>query len=127
MTEERAESMDKQEPHSWHIPDETRVGVLAGVEEAEIWLQAHLLRCESCRRPIIDLLTRVGGEMSDGGAVDCHQARNALFHFLEGGREPASVLVQHIVMCDDCSHTFYEPAKAAIVLEFDPDETGEAG
>jgi hypothetical protein len=128
MTEERNETTDKQEPHGWHIPDEVRVGVLAGAEESEIWLQAHLLQCDSCRAPIIDILTKVGGDMvvSDEG-VDCHQARNALFHFLEGDREPSFVLLQHIVICDDCSHTFYDPAKAAILLEFDPDDTGEAG
>lgn len=132
MTEEREKTAareDDQETPDWHIPDEVRVGVLAGVEESEIWLQAHLLRCQACREPIIDLLAKVQGGMvvSDEGAVECAQARNAIFHFLETGREPSFILLQHVLNCDDCSHTFYEPAKAAIVLEFDPDDTGEAG
>lgn len=133
MSGEREEqanaSLERQNKPEWHIPDDVRVGVLAGVEESEIWLQAHLLRCKDCRRPIIDLLGEIQGTMlsSDEGAVDCAQARNAIFHFLEGDRDPQYILLQHILSCDSCSHTFYEPAKAAIILEFDPDETGEAG
>ncbi len=127
--EQMAAGLERQATPDWHIPDHVRIAVLAGVEESEIWLQAHLLRCEDCRRPIIGLLAEIQGTMvsSDEGAVDCAQARNAIFHFLEGDRNPPFILLQHILACDSCSHTFYEPAKAAIILEFDPDETGEAG
>jgi predicted anti-sigma-YlaC factor YlaD len=121
--------LEQQSTPQWHIPDEVRVGVLAGVEEFETWLQAHLMRCAACRKPIIDLLGEIQGTMavSDEGGVECAEARNALFHYLEGDREPPFMLLQHIIICDSCSETFYEPAKATAVLEFNPDETGEAG
>ena len=123
------EDLEQQEAPVWHIPDEARVGVLAGLEEYETWFQAHLLRCDTCRSPIIDLLGQVQATevFSDEGEVACAQARNALMHYLETDRQPPFTLLQHILACDACSRTFYEPAKAAVVLEFDPDDTGEAG
>ena len=121
--------LDRQSAPALHIPDEIRVGVLAGAEEAEIWLQAHLLGCEACRGPISELFAGVQGDtvVSDEGGVDCAQARTAIFNHLEDGREPAFIALQHILICDACAATIYEPAKAATVLEFYPDETGEAG
>lgn len=121
--------LERQETPAWHIPDQVRVGVLAGLEEYDTWFQAHLLRCDTCRRPIIDLLGQIQGTevVSDEGEVACAQARNALMHYLESGRQPPFMLVQHILACEACSQTFYEPAQAAVVLEFDPDEVGEAG
>ena len=121
--------LQRQVAPAWHIPDEARVGVLAGLEEYETWLQAHLLRCDACRSPIIDLMVQVQGSevTSDEGGVACAQARNALMHYLESDRKPPFTLLQHILACDTCNQTFYEPAKAAVVLEFDPDEVGEAG
>ena len=121
--------LERQVAPAWHIPDEARVGVLAGLEEYETWLQAHFLRCDACRSPIIDLMVQVQGSevISDEGDVACAQARNALMHYLESDRKPAFTLLQHILACDTCYGTFYEPAKAAVVLEFDPDDVGEAG
>lgn len=122
-------AMERQQTPDWHIPDQVRVGVLAGIEEYETWFQAHLLRCLTCRRPIIDLLAQTQGTelFSDEGAVACAETRNALMHYLETGRQPPPILLQHTFACEDCSNTFYEPAKAAVILEFDPDDTGEAG
>ncbi len=123
------DELERQQTPDWHIPDEVRIGVLAGLEEHEAWLQAHLMRCQTCRQPIIELLAQVQGTMvvSDEGEVTCAEGRNALMHYLESGRPPPFILLQHILACDACSHTFYEPAKAAVLLEFDPDEVGEAG
>lgn len=121
--------LEQQQTPDWHIPDQVRLGVLAGLEEYETWFQAHLLRCDTCRRPIIDLLAQTQGTevFSDEGAGTCAQTRNALMHYLETGRPPPLTLLQHILICESCSHAFYEPAMAAVVLEFDPDEVGEAG
>ncbi len=120
--------LEAQEPQSWHVPDQVRVGVLAGLEEHETWLQAHLLRCGPCRAAIIDLLDQVRGtELFSDEGVACALARNDVMHFLEAGRPPALVLLHHILNCEACSQTFYEPAKAAAVLEFDPEDVGEAG
>ncbi|HEU4759914.1 MAG TPA: hypothetical protein VFT91_08035 [Dehalococcoidia bacterium] len=121
--------LEAQEAHSWHVPDQVRVGVLAGLEEYETWLQAHLMRCAACRGAIIDLLGQAQGSevFSDEGEVACAEARNAVMHFLETGRPPALPPFQHIATCEACSQTFYEPAKAASVLEFDPEDVGEAG
>lgn len=115
---------------TWHIPDQVRVGVLAGIEEHERWLQAHLLSCNDCRAPLIDLLGKLAkAELTrpELAQVTCSEARNAIFHFLETGREPALDLLRHIVTCELCAEPFYEPAKARVVLEHDPDDTGEAG
>ena len=121
--------LEQQEAPSWHLPDEVRVGVLAGLEEYETWFQAHLLRCQACRGPIIELLTQTGGSEvgSDEGKIACAQARNAIMHYLEERRQPHPILVHHILTCDACSQTFFEPAKAAVLLEYDPDDVGEAG
>jgi len=131
VQEQRALQIDleRQTAPAWHIPDEARVGVLAGLEQYETWLQAHFLHCNACRSPIIDLMGEIQGceVISDEGEVLCAQARNALMHYLESDRRPPFTLLQHILACDTCCQTFYEPAKAAAILEFDPDEVGEAG
>ena len=121
--------LEAQEGHSWHVPDQVRVGVLAGLEEYETWLQAHLMRCDPCRGAIIDLLSQAQETevFSAEGDVACAEARNAVMHYLETARPPNLVLLQHILTCEACSLTFYEPAKAAAVLEFDPEDVGEAG
>lgn len=129
MSEELIRGIAGQVAVAWHIPDEVRVGVLAGAEEHERWLQAHLLRCESCSVPILALLGKLSGAEAAGpevARVTCSQARNAIFHFLETGREPAREL-GHIVTCESCSEAFYEPAKARVLLELDPEDVGEAG
>lgn len=118
------------EKASWHIPDEVRIGVLAGAEEYERWLQAHLLRCQGCCDPLIALLDKLAGAELTGAApaaMTCSQARNAIFHYLESGREPAFELLRHVVTCEACSEPFYEPAKARVLLEHEPEDVGEAG
>src|SRR3972149_6795948 len=94
--------LEGQGTPAWHIPDEVRIGVLAGLEEYETWFQAHLLRCHTCRRPIIDLLGQLQGTevLSDEGGVACAEARSALMHYLETGRQPPFALLQHILACD---------------------------
>ncbi|MFQ6019525.1 MAG: hypothetical protein ACE5KW_02090 [Dehalococcoidia bacterium] len=120
----------KQKGLSWHIPDEVRVGVLAGTEEHEVWLQAHLLRCQDCLTPLLTLYGKLPlgpACPTDPSSVDCSEARNAIFHYLETGREPAWELLCHITICEACSQPFYESAKNRVLLEYDPDEIGEAG
>lgn len=121
--------LERQRAPVWHIPDHVRVGVLAGLEEYEMWLQAHLLRCEACRQPIVHLLSKLQGAVQrepDPGTA-CAPARAALFHYLEDGREPSPALLHHVTTCEGCSQPFYEPAKAAVLLEFEPEDVGEAG
>jgi hypothetical protein len=122
--------LSQQKGLTWHIPDEVRVGVLASVEEHEVWLQAHLLRCQDCLTPLLNLYGKLPlgpACPTDPSVVDCSQARNAIFHYLETAREPAWDFLCHIVTCEACSQPFYEPAKNLVLLEYDPDETGEAG
>jgi len=120
--------LESQEPQSWHVPDQVWVGVLAGLEEYETWLQAHLLRCAPCRAAIIDLLGQAQAtELFSDEGVACALARNDVMHFLEAGRPLGLVPLHHVLSCEACSQTFYEPASAAAVLEFDPDDVGEAG
>jgi hypothetical protein len=122
----RAE-LRRQAAPAWHIPDHVRIGVLAGLEEYETWLQAHLLRCQACRQPIVRLLGKLQGSLgaAPGPPVACAPARAALFHYLEDGREPALPLLHHITTCEGCSQPFYEPAKALVLLEFEPEDVGE--
>lgn len=130
MSEQIKRDIAGQTVVAWHIPDAVRVGVLAGAEEHQRWLQAHLLRCEDCRVPLIALLGKLARAEATGpepAQVTCSQARNAIFHYLETSREPALELVRHIVTCEFCSETFYEPAKARVLLEHEPEDVGEAG
>jgi len=134
MAEQEAGSivkeLEEQAGRHWHIPDEVRVGVLAGSEEYETWLQAHLLRCQECLKPLLSLFGRLPVVEASGeglAAVACSQARNAIFHYLETGREPPQEFLHHVINCEACSRPFYEPAKNLVLLEFDPNDTGEAG
>lgn len=121
------EELKRQAVPAWHIPDHVRIGVLAGLEEYETWLQAHLLRCDACRQPIVRLLAKLQGSLqtAPGPTVTCAPARAALFHYLEDGREPSLPLLRHITTCEACSQPFYEPAKAVVLLEFEPEDVSE--
>lgn len=130
LSEQIIKDIEGQTAAAWHIPDAVRVGVLAGAEEHEWWLQAHLLRCEECLVPLNALLGKLAGAEAMGpepAGTTCSQARNAIFHYLESGREPGLDLVRHVVTCESCSEVFYEPAKARVLLEHEPEHVGEAG
>lgn len=120
--------LDRQVVPLWHIPDDVRVGVLAGADEHSLWLQGHFMRCEGCRAPLIALLNKRGAVgIRRPAETDCATARHSLFRYLEGGPDPSDEAFAHIVACDLCDDLFFEPAQAVILLEFEPEDVGEAG
>ena len=120
--------LDRQVAPVWHIPDDVRVGVLACTDEHGLWLQGHFMRCEGCRAPLIALLhKRLAVDITPPAPVSCAAARDALFRYLEGGDEPSNEAFAHIVACDLCDDLFFEPAQAVILLEYEPEDVGEAG
>ena len=130
MTSERekrmAADLSKQVAPALHIPDAVRVGVIAGSEEHELWLQGHLMGCEGCRAPLISLiLKRTAVDLSRPPEIPCAQARDCMFRYLEGGAEPDDATFAHITSCDLCDDLFFEPAQAVVLKEYEPEHVGE--
>ncbi len=107
----------------WHLPDELRMGVLAGVEEAELRLEAHLVSCEMCREAQILLAERAlltsDEDCRCGGECSCVKARNELLWLLEEGREMTDEAITHLNTCDDCRDHLLEPARMVYGREVD--------
>ena len=109
-----------------HIPDAVRVGVIAGMEEHELWLQGHLMACEGCRAPLIALLLgRTAVKVGRPAEISCAKARSLMFRYLEGGAHPDDATFAHITSCDLCDDLFFEPAQAVILREYEPEHVGE--
>ncbi len=121
--------LENQQTHSWHLPDEMRIRILAGDEEAVPWFQAHLMKCAVCRDPIMRLALEIQGtaEPDAMAQAQCVQTRAALIRYLETGVEPDMAARHHLALCPICSEPFVDAAKQRALLEFDPDDTGEAG
>ncbi len=103
-----------------HLPDDLRLGVLAGVEDEELRLEAHLLTCEFCREPgmtLAEFAETPDGRSAPQQPVACWEARNALLRFFEQGRELEPNAVAHLNVCERCRDHFLEPARAARALE----------
>ncbi len=109
-----------------HIPDAVSVGVIAGMEEHELWLQGHLMACEGCRAPLIALLLeRTAVKVGRPQEIPCTKARSLMFRYLEGGANPDDATFAHITSCDLCDDLFFEPAQAVILREYEPEHVGE--
>ena len=110
----------RQSTPPMHLPDELRLGVLAGSEDHELRLEAHLLTCEFCREPgmtLAEFAETPDGRSAPQQPVACWEARNALLRFFEQGRELEPNAVAHLNVCDCCRDHFLEPARAARALE----------
>jgi len=130
LTSEReqqiAAGLGQQVAPALHIPDTVRVGVIAAVEEHELWLQGHLMACQGCRAPLIDLLLkRTAVRLGRPPEVPCAKARDVMFRYLEGGALPDDATFAHIASCDLCDDLFFEPAQAVILQEYEPEHLGE--
>ncbi len=125
--EERiAAGLSKQVAPALHIPDAVRLGVIAGSEEHELWLQAHLMGCEGCRAPLIALLLkRTAMSLGRPPETPCAKTRDVMFRYLEGGPEPDDATFAHISSCDLCDDLFFEPAQAVVLKEYEPEHVGE--
>jgi predicted anti-sigma-YlaC factor YlaD len=116
---DRVESGRQSVPPT-HLPDELRLGVLAGIEDQELRLAAHLLDCELCREPgleLADFADTPDGRCAPQEPVTCWEARNALLRFFEQGRELEPNAVNHLNICECCRDHFLEPARAVRALE----------
>jgi hypothetical protein len=103
-----------------HFPDELRIGVLAGIEDHELRLQAHFLGCDACREPgmaLAEFADTPDGRCAPQQPVTCWEARNVLFRFFEQGRALESHAVAHLSACECCRDHFLEPARAVRALE----------
>jgi hypothetical protein len=125
--EERiAAGLNKQVAPALHIPDAVRLGVIAGAEEHELWLQGHLMSCEGCRAPLIALLLkRTAMSLDRPPEIPCAKTRNVMFRYLEGGPEPDDASFAHTSSCDLCDDLFFEPAQAVVLMEYEPEHVGE--
>ncbi len=121
-------ALEQQVAPIWHIPDEVRVGVLACTDEHGLWLQGHFMACEGCRAPLTRyMMKKRSVAIQRPPEVSCAYARGAMFRYLEANEEPSDAVFAHIVSCDLCDDLFFEPAQAVVLLEYEPDDTGEAG
>jgi hypothetical protein len=103
-----------------HLPDDLRLGVLAGSEDHELRLEAHLLTCEICREPgmtLAEFADTPDGRRAPQEPVKCWEARNALLRFFEQGRELEQSTVAHLNFCECCRDHFLEPTRAVRALE----------
>ena len=103
-----------------HFPDELRIGVLAGLEDHELRLQAHFLSCDACREPgvaLAEFADTPDGRCAPQQPVTCWEARNVLFRFFEQRRALESHAVAHLSTCECCRDHFLEPARAVRTLE----------
>lgn len=110
-----------------HIPDELRVGVLAGMEHHELRLQAHFLSCDACRKlglTLADLADMPDARCAPQQPITCWQARNALFRFFEQGRTLDPDGVAHLNACECCRDHFLEPARAVRALDEESSVSG---
>jgi predicted anti-sigma-YlaC factor YlaD len=110
-----------------HFPDELRIGVLAGIEDHELRLQAHFLSCDACRelgRALAEFADTPDGRCAPQQPITCWQARNALFRYFEQGRALDPDAVAHLNACECCRDHFLEPARAVRALE---DESSISG
>src|SRR3989304_6363668 len=86
-----------------HFPDDLRIGVLAGLEDQELRLEAHFLACDHCREPEVALAEFADtpeGRCAPQVPVSCVEARNALFHFLDQERKLTGDAVAHLNICE---------------------------
>ncbi len=121
-----AAELGQQVAPALHIPDTVRVGVIADMEEHEVWLQAHLMACEGCRAPLITLmLKRTAVDVHRPPEMPCAKARDVMFRYFEGGPLPDEAVLAHITACDRCDDLFFEPAEAVILKEYEPEHVGE--
>lgn len=105
-----------------HLPETIRLGALAGLEDEELRLEAHLVMCPICREPALELTARAERDADACvEANDCARARNSLFRFLEQGREAPSEAIAHLRDCDPCHDLFLESARCACTWELDED------
>jgi predicted anti-sigma-YlaC factor YlaD len=103
-----------------HFPDELRIGVLAGIEDHELRLQAHFLSCDACResgRALAEFADTPEGRCAPQQPMTCWQARNALFRYFEQGRALDPDALAHLNACECCRDHFLEPARAVRALE----------
>jgi predicted anti-sigma-YlaC factor YlaD len=103
-----------------HFPDELRIGVLAGIEDHELRLQAHFLSCDACREPgmaLAEFADTPDGRCVPQQPLTCWEARNVLFRFFEQRRVLESHAVAHLNACECCRDHFLEPARAVRTLE----------
>jgi hypothetical protein len=121
-----AAGLRRQVAPALHIPDTIRVGVIACMEEHDLWLQAHLMACEGCRAPLIALmLKRTAVDVRRPSEMPCAKARDLMFRYFEGGSLPDEAVLAHITACDRCDDLFFEPAQAVILKEYEPEHLGE--
>ncbi len=116
----------KQVAPAQHISDIVRVGVIAHTEEDCLRLQAHLMTCEGCRAPLISLvLHRTALPLARPPEISCAKACDVMCRYLEGGGLPDDATFVHITSCDACDDLFFEPARAVILREYEPEHLGE--
>lgn len=108
-----------------HFPDDLRVSVLSGAEEARYHFVPHLMQCPDCQERLADFVERLEGIAGDAGISDCERARSAALQFLDRGKPVLGDDLTHIAGCDDCNLLFMEPALALRVRE--SGGTGRAG
>jgi hypothetical protein len=121
-----AAALRKQVAPAMHIPDIVRVGVIACTDEDGLRLQGHLMACEGCREPLIALVPqRTALPLTRPAEISCAKARDAMCRYLEGGDQPDDAAFAHVTSCDLCDDLFFEPAKALILREYEPEHVGE--
>ena len=105
-----------------HFPDELRIGVLAGLEDQELRLEAHFLDCDVCREPevaLAEFADTPSGRCAPQVPVSCQEARNDLFRFFDQSRALSPGAVAHLNVCECCRDHFLAPARAVRAQEVD--------
>ena len=108
-----------------HFPDWLRVGVLGEGEEAKLRFVPHLMACERCRDHLLAAADQMPAFLRASSPLACHEARNAVFQYLEFDRPLGEDVMAHLTSCAECYDHFVEPAKNLVVIE--ADETGLPG
>ena len=113
------------ERRATHFPDWLRVGVLGEGEEAKLRFVPHLMDCQRCREHMLAVADGIVAFLRASSPLACHQARNAVFQYLEFDRPLGDEVLAHLTSCPDCYEHFIEPANNLAVIE--ADETGLPG
>jgi predicted anti-sigma-YlaC factor YlaD len=116
--------LGEESPPRTHFRDELRIGVLAGVEDQELRLEAHFLDCEVCREPgvaLAEMADTPEGRCAPQEPVGCPAARNALFRYFDQERELSAEALAHMNDCECCRDHFLAPAQAVRAQEVDED------
>lgn len=97
----------------WHIPDELRVGTMAGLLGYDRRFREHVLGCYRCRPSLRELYLKLSPTSNTkvtkaAGSVPCVMARKAVVIYLEEGIVPPENALAHLAVCRACTRCFWQ-------------------